>query len=244
MRVARHPIRGLVALSVLLVATSGCEIAPSFHLPADREQLVADPSTLGLWFAEEEDVLAFYRVSSPAEDTAWHSVEIFGGECEAPAVLEVAIAAIGEGEDDERLLILTSEVDGIAIPVYWSGRLWIERDKARVAFLNGAWLSEHLLEKPSALAHVRRTYDQGDPFFDSDVLITASATEIQTFLRQHPSSEDSWFEWELTRMDRTRALELAQEWGCLWPELDEDQELDPDAEPDSLETDPEETESG
>ena len=229
-------------MSALLVATSGCEIAPSFHLPAERDQLVADPSALGFWFAEEEDVLAFYRVSSPAEDTAWHRLEVFGGECEAPAVLGVAIAVIGDG--GERLLILTSEVDGIAIPVYWSGRLWIEGDKAGVAFLSGAWLSEHLLDNPSALPHVRRTYDQGDPFFDSDVLITGSAAEIHAFLRQHLNSEVPWFESELTRIDRTQALELAQEWGCVWPQLDEDQEVDPDAEPDDVEPDPEGTESG
>jgi hypothetical protein len=155
MSIPRHPIRGLAPLFALLVVTAGCELAPSFHLPAQREQLITDPSAIGLWFAEQEDALAFYRVSSPTEDTAWHEVEIFGGECEEPAVLEVAFAAIG---DDERILILTSEVEGIAIPVYWSGRLWIEGDRAHVSFLDGSWLSEHLLDEPSALAHVRSVF--------------------------------------------------------------------------------------
>lgn len=189
----------LVVALAALVANSGCLVVSISPLATEKDA-VSEPALVGVW---NESPTEQYVVSRLGENA--YKVEANDGKTKTTFVghlvrldgvlfldltASTAWAELGVPKEAEGTL------NDWFLPVHFFVRVNQVTPSLSVSAVNEAWFKGYLKEHPAALVH---------RFRDTDVVLTGSTEDIQTFIRAHANTPGAFEQpTVLTRQAGTR----------------------------------------
>jgi hypothetical protein len=171
-----------IALSVVLcVAFAMSACVPSLHALYTDKDVIFDAGLLGDWVEAKADSKGTLTISK-AEAGAYKVVSSDGKDTSSFSGHLVKLA-------DKRFLDLTGdssvECHTLVIPVHMWFLISQTGEKLQMRDFSDDWLGKLLKREPTALKH---------EFVDNDLVLTASTSELQSFVMLHVNTKGAFEE--------------------------------------------------
>ena len=176
----------LFALLGIALFVAGCVLPVSLHPFYTDKVTLLDPKLVGAWVGKDgEETLTFQFQKSSGRS---YRLRVTEGKTTSKA-LEVHLFKLGKRlfldtfpEAEETAKSQPTLYDFHLIPAHNLWRIWIERDKVRLAMLDSDWL-EKAIKQEVALKHEE---------LDGWPVLTAGTADLQTFITKHATDKEAF----------------------------------------------------
>ena len=172
----------VIVASFLTVIFTGC--IPSLYPLYTETELTYVPDLIGSWEESSEggenDIWKFEQT-----DSVTYALTYF--EDSVPAPFEAHVLTLGKNLfidiRPERPESANDLQKALLLPVHLFGRLSLTKDTLTIGWLDGDWLKRKMESETVSLSHT---------LIDSDLLLTASPQELQSFVLKHLDDADAF----------------------------------------------------
>lgn len=184
-RPVRIPRTTRLAACLLLLLAAGC-LPLAIHPFYTDDDLIQDARILGGWVDEGGGAAweftagaeQSYRLKvTEGETTGLYAVHLF-------KLADVAFLDLTQDNEAWEAAAKTNGALGLTLRTHLVARVRWAGDQPKIGWLSTDWLQKQLKEKPDLLPHQEPE--------DGPLVLTASTSELQAFLRGIATADDAW----------------------------------------------------